>query len=133
MTENRLPPSVYWRRRFVVIGVPLVLVVALVLWALNRGGHDDAAAPPAPPASTPPTTTAAPAPGVPDCAPPTLTLGITADSADVASGVSPTFHVTITNGGNTQCVVDAGELQREVVIVSGTDRVWSSKDCAPAN
>ena len=133
MTENRLPPSVYWRRRFVVLGIPLILVVVLVLWLVNRGGHDDAAAPPGPPAPTSPATTTAPAPGVPDCVPPALALGITADAADVAAGVAPTFTVTITNSGSTECVVDAGDLQREVVVVSGTDRVWSSKDCASAD
>lgn len=131
MTENRLPASVYWRRRFVVIGIPLVVVVALALWALNRGGHDDTAAPLTPLVTTTPTS--APAPGVPDCVPPALAVAVAADAADVPAGVSPTFTVTITNAGNTQCVVDAGELQREVVVVSGTDRVWSSKDCAPAD
>lgn len=133
MTENRLPQSVYWRRRFVVVGIPLFLLVVLVLWLLNRGGHDDAVAEPPPAQTTAPVTTSAPPPGVPGCAPPTLTVGIAADAADVPAGASPTFTVTITNGGNTACVVDAGELQREVVITSGNDRVWSSKDCARAD
>lgn len=129
MTENALPPSVYWRRRVVVLGIPLALVVALVVWFVNRGGHDGAGVLAAH-TTAPVATTSAPAPGVPDCAPPALAVSITADSADVAAGVMPTFTVTITNAGNTSCVVDAGELKREVVIVSGTDRVWSSKDCA---
>ena len=132
MTEDRLPPSVYWRRRFVVVGLPVLVVLVLVLWAVSRGGHDDTATPPAP-SDTTPTTTAAPPPGVPDCVPPALAVTIAADAADVPAGVSPTFTVTITNAGNTQCVVDAGELQREVVVVSGTDRIWSSKDCAQAD
>ncbi len=130
MTGSRLPPGVYWRRRFVVIGIPLVLVVVLALWALNRGGHADTAANGVPPATTPPATTPVSPAGVSDCVPPALAVTIAADAADVPAGVSPTFTVTITNAGNTQCVVDAGELQREVVIVSGTDRIWSSKDCA---
>jgi hypothetical protein len=130
MAENRLSRGVYWRRRVVVLGIPLALLAALVLWAVNRGGHDATAAPPAPRVTTAPLTTSAAAHGVPDCVPPALALGITADSADVAAGVMPTFTVTITNAGSTQCVVDAGDLQREVLVVSGTDRVWSSKDCA---
>ena len=31
--------------------------------------------------------------------------------------------------GTDQCLVDAGEAQREIVITSGTDRVWSNRDC----
>ena len=133
MPEERLPSSVYWRRRVVVLGIPLVLLVVLVLWLLIRnGGDDDLATPVENPVTTPATSAAAPPPGVADCAPPTLTVGITADAASFAAGVSPTFTLTITNAGNTPCVVDAGDLQREVVVVSGNDRIWSSKDCAPA-
>lgn len=161
MPDVRLPPSVYWRRRFVVLGLPLVVIVVLVLWLTNRGGHDDAASAVAPsgrptssasthpagathPAaathSTAPTTPApsstpthsAPPGGVPDCAPPALTVALTTGAASVPAGVSPSFTVTVTNTGNTQCVVDTGALHEQVVVTSGTDRVWSSKDCAPA-
>ncbi len=142
MTEQRLPASVYWRRRFVVLGLPLLLVVVLVAYALNRGGGPSAADTPrgttsatatATPTTTRPATGAAPANGgVAPCVAPALTLGIAPDAASVPAGSTPTFTVTINNVGNTPCVVDAGELQREVVVVSGTDRVWSSKDCAAA-
>lgn len=144
MTEQRLPASVYWRRRFVVLGLPLLLVVVLVAYALNRGGGPGGAG--APHGTTSPTVTATPTPtptgpaaaaapangGVAPCAAPALTLGIAPDAASVPAGATPTFTVTINNVGNTPCVVDAGELQREVVVVSGNDRVWSSKDCAAA-
>ncbi len=129
--EDRLPASVYWRRRFVVLGIPILLLVVLVLWAFNHGGGGAVTSTST--TTVPPTTTAPVTSGVADCAPPALTVGIAADAAEVAAGVAATFTVTITNGGNTQCVVDAGELQREVVVVSGTDRVWSSKDCASAD
>jgi len=46
-----------------------------------------------------------------------------------AAGVSPTFAVSITNTGTVACLVDAGEVQREIVITSGADRVWSNHDC----
>ena len=140
MTEQRLPPGVYWRRRFVVLGIPLLLVVVLVAWVVNRGGGPSTAATGHTPTSTPtpapvgsPTTSAPANGGVADCAAPALTVGIVPDAASVPGGATPTFTVTIDNVGNTPCVVDAGELQREVVVVSGNDRVWSSKDCAPAD
>lgn len=130
MTDGRLPASVYWRRRFVVLGLPLIALVVLVAWALNgRGGDAAAEPPPTSPTSPPPTS----GPAVPDCAPPALTAAIAADVADVPVGTGMSFTVTITNAGNTECVLDAGELQREVVISSGSDRIWSSKDCAPAD
>jgi hypothetical protein len=136
VNDERLPRSVYWRRRFVVLGIPALLVVALGLWLFNHGSGSATATPPtahsttATTATTAATTSAPPTSGVASCAPPALAVTIAADAADVPAGASPTFTITITNAGNTQCVVDAGELQREVVIVSGTDRIWSSKDCA---
>ena len=130
MADPRVPSSVYWRRRLLVLGTPLVLLAALVLWLLNRTGSEDLASSGGT-APAPPPTTSAPPRGVSDCTPPTLGVAITADQAQVAAGVSPTITITITNAGDTACVVDAGELQREVVVVSGTDRIWSSRDCAP--
>lgn len=130
-----------------MLGLPLILVAMLVFWLVNRGGGPSEAValggtttPASTPTPTPtPTPTDSPATsapprngGIADCAAPGLTVAITPDAASVPAGTTPTFTVTIKNAGNTQCVVDAGELQREVVIVSGNDRVWSSKDCAPA-
>ncbi len=143
MTERRLPASVYWRRRFVVLGIPGLLVVMLVLWLANQGGGSTvttahrattspAASPPPSPSPSPRTSTPPANGGVASCVAPALTVGITPDQVSVPAGATPTFTVTIKNGGNTPCVVDAGELHREVVIVSGNDRVWSSKDCASA-
>ena len=92
-------------------------------------GGDEAADPPVP---SPTTTTDA---GVEylDCAPPELVVAVTPDAADVPAGVAATFTVTITNNGAQTCLVDAGEANRVVTVVSGTDRVWSSADCVAAD
>ena len=145
-TSRRLPARVYWVRRAVVLGVPLLLVVLLVVVHPWAGRADSAAAGAAPtgsrsPAATTPAAAAAPSPtptpslrgGVPDCQAAQLALGITSDAVDVPAGVSPTFTVTIKNSGTAPCLVDAGDAYREVVITSGADRVWSSKDCVSAN
>jgi len=139
MSESRrLPARVYWVRRLVVLGIPL-LVVLLVVWLVaGRGNGDDptpeaqtTSSPPAEqpadhaPSTTPSTDTA----GVADCAPTGLVLAMTADAETFAAGVSPTFSVSITNTGTEPCLVDAGEAQREIVVTSGTDRVWSNRDC----
>lgn len=149
---GRLPASVYRRRRIVVLLLALVVVVGAVLGvrAALRAAFDATEGGDTPVAPAP--TSTGPAEGVtgdgaasgsagdapadaayPDCAAPTLTVGIQADAADVPAGTAATFTVTITNGGTTDCVVDAGEAQREAVVVSGSDRVWSSKDCVPAD
>lgn len=126
----RPPARVFWIRRFVVLGLPLILVVWLVVWWTGRDGGAE----PRPEAETPaatatPTPTAA-APGVPDCDPSVLDLTLTA-SAETFTESDPTFEVSVTNTGEEPCLVEAGDLDREVVVTSGEDRVWSSRDCVP--
>ncbi|KQR11881.1 hypothetical protein [Cellulomonas sp. Leaf334] len=130
--SRRLPARVYWVRRFVVLGIPLI-IIAVVVWLFVRpdSGEDPAAqggtssAPVAPETSETPTDTD----GVGDCAPASLALAMAADATSFAPGVSATFTVTVTNTGEQPCLVDAGEAQREIVITSGSDRVWSNRDC----
>jgi hypothetical protein len=137
----RLPARVYWVRRLVVLGIPL-LVVVLVIARITARGHDDGSTPvaqttttTAPPATIP-TEVAAPSPspstepgGVVDCDASTLALALTATAESFGPGASPTFDVSITNVGSVPCLVDAGEASREILITSGDDRVWSSRDC----
>ncbi|WP_218050875.1 hypothetical protein, partial [Cellulomonas algicola] len=68
----------------------------------------------------------------PTCTPEVLALAIAATAESFPEGTSPSFTVSITNTGTQPCVVDAGDTQREIVITSGVDRVWSSKDCPVA-
>jgi hypothetical protein len=150
--SQQLPPRVYWVRRAVVLlGLAvLLLVVGLLLRALIGGGSDAAAPTPgarstAPTGTTPPPATtapAAPAPttpatthpgGIADCAAGDLAVTIVPSAASFAAGVSPTFTLTITSNGAAPCLVDAGDTHRAIVITSGTDRIWSNQDCAPAN
>lgn len=126
----RPPARVFWIRRFVVLGLPLLLVVALVVWWTGRGG-EAAADTPTPEATATPTPT--PTTGVADCAPAQLALTIAAGAESFADGVDPGFEITVANNGTEPCLVDAGDAQREVVVTSGEDRVWSSLDCAPAD
>ncbi len=131
----RPPARVFWIRRFVVLGLPLLLVVLLVVWLTGRGGDDaPVAAPPTPQAPVP---SAEPTPenetGVPHCAPEQLALAVTPGAEAFPAGTDPTFEVAVTNSGAEPCLVDVGDTQREIVITSGEDRVWSSRDCTPAD
>ncbi|MGW6130271.1 hypothetical protein ACWFNE_09620 [Cellulomonas sp. NPDC055163] len=133
-----LPARVYWFRRIVVVGIPLVLV-AVVVWAFAaRGGSstdDGAGADPAQDAAPATSTTEPPEDddATPTaCDPQTLGLTLTTDGTSYAAGAIPTLTVTLTNDGTAACLIDVGEAQREIVITSGTDRIWSSRDCAAA-
>lgn len=141
-----LPARVYWVRRAVVLGVPLLLV-ALVVWLVVGRGAADARADEPTPAPTGTTTapdTTADDTGAeetddeaddgkpPECTPEVLALSVAATAESFPEGASPTFVLSIINTGTDPCLVDAGEAHREVVITSGVDRVWSSRDCVAA-
>ena len=104
MSESRrLPARVYWVRRLVVLGIPLILVRGRACGSSSaRLGRDD----PAPDAQT---TSAHRSPsrarrptddaGVAGCAPAVLSIAMTPDAVSFAAGVSATFTVSITNTG----------------------------------
>lgn len=65
-----------------------------------------------------------------DCTPEALQLTLTSSEVEFAATANPVLTATVTNVGDVPCTVDAGDATREVLITSGDDRVWSSKDCA---
>ena len=148
------PPRVYWVRRAVAIGLAVALVaIALVLvnsvlggatangadgtteGALGTdaaGGTSDGTAGDGTVAVSDATTGTedAVASGTPEaCTPDQLSLALTADARAYPAGALPVFTVSLTNVSGTSCTVDAGEASREVLITSGSDRIWSSLDC----
>lgn len=68
-----------------------------------------------------------------ECIAPGLTVQLTADAPTYALGQTATFTVTIANGGAAPCTVDAGRTAAQLVITSGSDRIWSSADCEPGD
>lgn len=141
------PARVYWVRRLIVALVVVVLVA--VVWALLRpGGGDDqggAAGGDGPAAGTDADTSGegsadgaggdagtdgAPAAASTACTGADLTITLTATDRTYPSGASPQLVVALTNTGTAPCTVDAGAGAREVLITSGSDRIWSSVDCA---
>ncbi|OZB82823.1 MAG: hypothetical protein B7X41_15840, partial [Microbacterium sp. 14-71-5] len=104
-TSRRLPARVYWVRRAVVLGVPLVLLLLVLVvihpWAgraadraaarapVTASSTTSAAAAPAATTSTAPTPTPTPSlrGGVGDCQPAQLALGLTPTAVDVPAGV----------------------------------------------
>lgn len=143
------PARVYWLRRLIVI-IVVGAVIALVMTVANavagRGSAEaasngadggatstqgDGAEGGAASDETAPT--AATSDGPASCGPEGVTIALTADHRTYGSDAVPTFTMTITNTSDTSCRIDAGEAARELLITSGSDRIWSSTDCLAAD
>ena len=133
------PPRVFWIRRFLVGIVVLAVLggVGAVVWAVASRTDSSAAA-----AADDGLPAAAGTLGTPatddtanpvDCLPADLELTLSADAQQYAEGADPVLQGFVTNAGTAPCLVDAGDAAREVVISSGSDRIWSTKDCASAD
>lgn len=149
-----LPPSVYWRRRLVLLTAVAVLVV-LTGWVLRPGREDKPLAEPvgatsrstsaaptqprpsttAQPPSTPARTSARPSSGgrtsvsTPACAQSDLRVAAVTGQATYRIGDQPIVMLQVTNVGARPCVQDLADQQVELRIYNGESRVWGSHDC----
>ena len=137
------PESTYWQRRAVVATV--VVLALAVATSLLTGGQDEpdrlaeAPRPSASPsasasasASASPPASAVPSPSpAADCAPEVLKVLAETDDDSYALGGTPRLSLTITNTGTVPCTRDLGQAAVELLVYSGSDRIWSSDDCAP--
>jgi len=142
-----------YRRRRLIAGVVLLLVLAVAFGgfvALSNalgGGQDGgpssggqpsgAAAPEGQPtasASGSPTASgdpsASPAATSGDgCEQNLVVVTAATDKQVYAAGEKPLLSLTVTNNNKLPCEVNIGTSQMEYMITSGTDRIFSSKDC----
>ena len=141
-----------YRRRRLVVGGALLLVIALVVsgFALAgafKGGSqqasstqpsptDPASANPAasatPSAAAPATASATPSPtasATPTCNQNLVTVTASTDKPAYGPGENPMLTLKVTNGGKVPCEVNIGTSQMEFLVTSGSDRIFSSKDC----
>jgi hypothetical protein len=141
----------YWRRRAIAL-VGALTLVALVAWACAGSDGEkqqrpvqNAAALGSPTAASVPTTM--PTATVTVTARPTVTptapkkAGDACEQRDVvvdfaasnntfAGKDRPRFQVTAVNTGRRPCTFGVGPKELEVRITSGSDRIWSSAQCA---
>lgn len=148
--------QVYWARRALVLGVPLVLlIIGAVIFFQRQGPVTARATPtnsvaatsasptpetpsqsasavvaPATPVATPPATSAPPstAAAPATCDPGNIRLGLAGTRA-VKLGTTQAFTATVINGSDVPCQLKITEANYKILIVSGTDRVWSTADC----
>ncbi|MDQ4492251.1 hypothetical protein RBS60_18785 [Sinomonas sp. ASV486] len=79
-------------------------------------------------ASADPTATPTATP-TPACDQHLITVSASTDKPSYAPTEKPVFTLKVTNGNPMPCEVNVGTTQMEFLVVSGTDRVFSSKDC----
>jgi hypothetical protein len=115
------PRNVYWRRRLLVLlGVVAVIVIVILIVARPGGGKPT-------PLGT--KTAHTPVAAAAACkASDVKVVGVT-DALSYAAGVDPQLSLTITNTGSTACSFKDGSDQQVYVITSGSEKIWSSKDC----
>ena len=123
-----------YRRRRIVVGVVLVLVLALVgfcVYSIGRGafavgalvaGHDVGIARKAVPDPTPST-------GVRDCVEDSISLELSTTTQTVPVGGSIDFAAGIVYNGTVSCLIDGSDANRVLTITSGDDQVWRSDSC----
>lgn len=126
-----LPPEVYWRRRFIALG--LVILAIIVLFYLIKGafGGDDPTVTPR--ASAHPLATVSPTAsvtGVATCGVGDLLIDLAPTTRDFPFPGFPTFQVTVTHTGLEDCKLDPQSTDASLLITSGSDRIWSNLDCA---
>lgn len=126
-------PSVYWRRRLVVIAIVLavVVVVLLIVFRPTAGAPNPAESgtPGGDTAQTPDPGATTSTGALAECSPSQVRVAPIVDSTTFANGVEPMLSMEITNVGAAPCTFDVGTAAQEYVITSGTDRIWSSRDC----
>lgn len=151
------PPSVYWRRRLVLLGAIAVAIVLLAITVkIAAGGADQPAAGSTPrtQSNTPPATTHAavttqqrssssvqrstsPASDgssrnstpAQTCLPQQLAIQAVVGQSSYHIGDKPVLELQVTNTGAGPCVQDLADKQVELRVYNGESRVWGSHDC----
>jgi hypothetical protein len=128
------PPKVYWRRRL-TLGLGVLAVIVIIILIIARPGSGSPVPSATPLATTSakpaPSASAAPAAGA-ACSPAKIKLEAVTDKTTYAATEQPKISMTITNIGSADCSINLGSTQQELIITSGTEQIWDSKDCQTA-
>ncbi len=126
-----------YRRRRIVVGIVLVLVLALIVfcvYSIGRGisalGQDmDARAASHVDVSRQATPQPHRTTGIKNCDSSTVHMQLAAKASEVAAGGSLEWTETITHDGSKSCLIDVSDSSVVLTITSGSDTVWRSDVC----
>jgi len=128
------PPSVYWRRRLVLLLGLIAVIVVIVLIVVRPGAGAPDAKPSGSPStpvqpSTNPSPTFTSAAGGEECNPAQVKVTAVLDDSSYSGDEKPQLSMKIENQGTAPCTFDVGTGAQEYEITSGNDRIWNSTDC----
>lgn len=121
--QRRLPASVYWRRRIVVLGGVLAVIAVVVLiivrpgFGANQGSTQEE------------TDAMNQGPTLATCLPSQIELVARTDQNSYDSGMNPQLWMGIRNISTVDCVVEVGTDVQRYEISSGNDLIWISSHC----
>jgi len=125
------PSEVYWKRRLAV--VIAIAVVALMIWLVISSLGSPS---PASTLSHTPSDSMTPAVNPTSaealnrpCTSADVALAIGANPSVVPAPGKPSFDITIEQIGDSPCKLDTAADGTELLIMSGSDRIFSSTDC----
>jgi hypothetical protein len=141
---GRKSVSAVYRRRRLFVAIALLMVLALTVGGFaalsgalaggqervsSRDNSSSASPAPAPDPSESPTPTPSAPPATPTCDQSLVTVAASTDKPAYGDGEQPLLSLKVTNGGKLPCEVNIGTSQMEFLVTSGSDRIFSSKDC----
>jgi hypothetical protein len=136
--------SAVYRRRRLFVGIGLLMVLAMTVGGFaalsgamaggtrqvsSQSSDSPSTTTPAAVASPSATPTATAPPPTPTCDQNLVTVSASTDKPRYADGENPLLTLKVTNGGTVPCEVNIGTSQMEFLVTSGSDRIFSSKDC----
>ncbi|MCS3843006.1 hypothetical protein [Microbacterium sp. AK031] len=144
----RRSDAVYRRRRIVVFGGLIILLVALAagVWLAIAQPWSDAGAEPKPrpttsdstaPENPAPTASDSPSPEPTDdetetatpCQAGDVAVEAITDADTYPAGALPQLSISLTNTGSSDCTIDVGSTTQVFTVSSGSDTWWRSTDC----
>lgn len=127
-----LPPRVYWVRRLVALGVPLILILIIAVSCAGGGGKPSANS------GTGPTTSPSATPTSSSdsvCVPGDLSaqLAVSAPNGIYHLGDSPVFTATMTNVSSSPCQFTSTAASEIWKVYTGADEFWTTAGCPQAD
>jgi hypothetical protein len=133
------PKWVYWARRAVLV-VVLAAVVGVGFLLFRPTDDPTVAAVPAGPSSSAVSQPASSTPSATQSSSPTPTGPVACDKTNsglslaaykkVKQDAKQPFRLAVTNTGSGECILDLTATNFSLTVTSGTDRIWTTDDCA---